>query len=71
MAMLGVWGSVPLELHFWTLSLSVLYGLVKTVFARAISKPAGSEARGEGRERGNLIETTPKPLDAQRAGGIC
>ena len=24
----------------------------------------------EGRERGNLIETTPKPPDAQRAGGI-
>ena len=40
------------------------------MFARDTHKPAGSEARGEGRERGNLIETTPKPPDAQRAGGI-
>ena len=33
----------------------------------------GSEARGEGRERGNLIdliETISKPPLAQRAGGI-
>ena len=69
-AMLRVWGSVPLAPHFWTLLLSVLYGLVKTMFARATSRPAGSEARGEGRERGNLIETTSKPPVAQRAGGI-
>ena len=30
----------------------------------------GLEARGEGRERGNLIGTTSKPPVAQRAGGI-
>ena len=39
------------------------------MFARDGSKLAGSEARGEGRERGNLIETTPKPPVTQRAGG--
>ena len=33
-------------------------------------KRIGSEARGEGRERGNLVATTPKPPVAQRAGGI-
>ena len=27
--------------------------------------------RGEGRERGNFIETTPKAPVAQRAAGIC
>ena len=37
--------------HFWRLSLSVLYGLVKTMFARDRSKGAGSEVQGEGRER--------------------
>ena len=31
------------------------------MFARATSKRAGSEARGEGRERGYLYRTTPKP----------
>ena len=43
-------------LHFWRLSLSVLYVLEKTMCARDQSNPAGSEARGEGRERGNLID---------------
>ena len=38
--------------HFWRPSLGVLYGLAKTMFPRDRSKPAGSEARGEGRERG-------------------
>ena len=38
--------------------------------ARATSRPAGSEARGEGRERGNLTNTTSKPPVAQGAGGI-
>ena len=33
------------------LSLSVLYALVKTMFARESSRRAGSEAQGEGRER--------------------
>ena len=70
MAMLGVWGSCPTAPHFWTLSLTVLYGLMKTMFARDTSMPAGSEARGEGRERGNFIETTSKLPVAQRAGGI-
>jgi len=41
------------------------------MFARDTSEGAGSEARGEGRERGNLIETIPEPPDAQMAGGIC
>ena len=40
------------------------------MYTRDRSRPAGSEARGEGRERGNLVETTSKPPDAQRAGGI-
>ena len=48
----------------------MLYGLEKLMYARAISKPAGSEARGEGRERGNLKVTTSQPLVGQRAGGI-
>ena len=30
-------------------------GLEKVIYARATHKPAGSEGRGEGRERGNLI----------------
>ena len=40
------------------------------MFARDGSKLAGSRARGEGRERCNLLVTTPKPPVAQRAGGI-
>ena len=40
------------------------------MFARDTSKRAGSEARGEGREGGYLVETIPKPPVAQRAGGI-
>ena len=59
-----------LALHVWKPSLSVLYGLEKTVYARDTSEPARSEARGEGRERGHFIETVPKPPVAQRAGGI-
>ena len=40
---------------------------------RDTSKVIGPKARGEGRERGNLIdliETTVKPPLAQRVGGI-
>ena len=47
--------------------------LVKTMFARDGSSGAGSEARGEGWERGILmfsIAITFKPPVAQRAGGI-
>ena len=40
------------------------------MYARATSKRAGSRARGEGRERGNLPVTTSKAPVAQRAGGI-
>ena len=40
------------------------------MIARDTSRGAGSEARGEGRESGYLSRTTPKPLVAQRAGGI-
>ena len=40
------------------------------MFARDGSRGAGSEARGEGRERGYLFRTTSKPHVAQRAGGI-
>ena len=40
------------------------------MFARDGSGGAGSEARGEGRERGYLFRTTVKPPVAQRAGGI-
>ena len=50
--------------RFWRLSLSDLLCLVKVMFAHATSKRVGSETRGEGRERGNLIdliETTSKP----------
>ena len=50
--------------------MGVLYSLVKAMLARDGSKPAGSEARGKGRERGHFIETTPRPPVAQRAGGI-
>ena len=59
-----------LALHFWRLSLGDSYTLVKAMCARATSRPAGSEARGEGRERGNLLDTTSEPPDAQRAGGV-
>ena len=41
-----------LALHFWRLSLGNSYTLVKTMCARATSGRAGSEARGENRERG-------------------
>ena len=63
-------GSPQLVSYFWRLSLSVLSGLEKAIYARDTHRPAGSEARGEGRERGNLLDTTPKPPVAQRAGGI-
>ena len=46
---------VTTALNFWRLSLGVLYGLVKTMFARDGSKVAGSEVQGEGRERVQLI----------------
>ena len=39
--------------------------IAKTMFARERSRGAGSEARGEGMERGNsieLIETTSRPF---------
>ena len=45
--------------------------LEKPICTRDRSKPARSEARGKGRERGNLIEITFKPHVAQRAGDIC
>ena len=38
--------------RFWTLSLCDSYHLVKEMFARDGSRGAGTEARGEGRERG-------------------
>ena len=50
--------------------LGVLYGLVKTMSARTTSKWAGSEVRGESREKGILIETIPKPRIPQRVEGI-
>ena len=56
--------------HFWRLSLGNSYTLAKAMCARDTSRPAGSRARGEGRERGNLPVTTAKPPVAQRAGGI-
>ena len=40
------------------------------MYARATSKGARSEARVEGKERGNLIEITPKPPDAQGLVGF-
>ena len=39
------------------------------MFTRDTHKPAGSEAWGEGWERGHFIETTSKPLVARRTGG--
>ena len=56
--------------HLWRLSLGVLHALGKAIYARATSKATGSEARGEGKESDNLIETNSKPPVAQRAGGI-
>ena len=38
--------------RFWRLSLGDLLYFVKAMFARDTSRGAGSEARGEGRERG-------------------
>ena len=40
------------------------------MFYKVRRKWIGSEARGEGRERGNLVAITPKPIVAQRVGGI-
>ena len=59
-----------LALHFWRLSLSNSYTLAKAMCARATSRQAGSEVRGEARERGNLQLTTSKPPVAQGAGWI-
>ena len=50
-------GSAPTGLDFWRLSLSVLYGLEKTIYARGTPRLAGSEARREGKKRGNLLDT--------------
>ena len=52
--------------------MGVIYFLVKAIFARDGSKPAGSEARGEGRERWdfNCFGSTFKPPVAHRIGGI-
>ena len=41
------------------------------IYTRESSKVAGSEARGEGKERGNLPATTAKPPVDQRACGTC
>ncbi len=57
-------------LRFWELSLSVLWGLEKVIYTCDTSKGAGSEARGDGRERGHSLDTNSKPPVAQRAGGI-
>ena len=64
------WATAP---HFWSHFVGVLYGLERTMSTRDTSKVIGPKARGEGRERGNLIdliETTVKPPLAQRVGGI-
>ena len=66
----GKAGSLNYHRTFRSWSLGVLSGLEEMMYTRDTSKPAGSEARGDGRERGNLIEATSKPLVAQRAGGI-
>ena len=63
-------GTRKLAAHFWRLSLCNSYTLAEAMCARATSKGTGSRARGEGRERGNLVVTTAKPAVAQRAGGI-
>ena len=39
------------------------------MYTRDDCKPAGSEARGAGREEGNLMDAAPKPHVAQGAGG--
>ena len=48
-----------------TALLEVLAGrfiwLYRTIYVRDISMPAGSRAREEGMQRGNLIEITSKP----------
>ena len=59
-----------LALYFWRLSLGVLNALEKPIYTRDTSRGAGSRARGEGREKGNLPATTSKPPVAQRAGGM-
>ena len=56
--------------HFWRHSLGNSYNLPKKICARDIFRPAGSEARGDGRERGSLLIITCKAPVAQRAGGI-
>ena len=40
------------------------------MFVRVDYRLAGSEARGKSRERAKFVETTSKPLDAHRAGGV-
>ena len=44
--------TTQIQSHFWRLLLSVLLGLEKVINPPDTSRPAGSEARGEGRERG-------------------
>ena len=56
--------------YFRRLSLDVLYAVEKAIYTCDISTPAGLEARGEGRERGNLPVVNSEPAVAQRAGGI-
>ena len=60
-----------MALHFCRLSLGVLYAFWRNRYRPAtFPGGGGSEARGEGRERGNLPVITAKPPVAQRAGGI-
>ena len=47
-----------------------MHGLEKAIYAREDTRPAVSEARGEGRERDNLLDILSKPPVARRAGGI-
>ena len=50
-----------IQLYCWRLSLSVLYDLETLMYTSVTSRPARLEARGEGRERGNLPGTTARP----------
>ena len=57
-------------LHFWKLSLGVLPALEKEMYTRDTSEGTGSEARGDGREKGNLPVTTSKTQVAQGLVGL-